>query len=56
MAIVYNGNKLQAMNVIKHAYGVKTFSVLREYKTDSYLVEGAYTVLPNPVTLDLSIL
>jgi hypothetical protein len=42
---VYVGNKLQAMNAIKYGYGVKSFSILYEYKTDGYLTEG--TILTN---------
>ena len=49
MAIVYNGNKLMAMNAIKYGYGVKQLSVLREYKEYGYLIEGTHTVLSMPV-------
>jgi hypothetical protein len=41
--IVYNGNKLQAMNCIKNCYGIKSFSILHEFKTDTYLPTGYYT-------------
>jgi hypothetical protein len=43
-AIIYNGNKLMAMNAIRYGYGVKSFTVLREYKADSYLPEGNHTL------------
>lgn len=36
----YVGNKLQAMNVIRLNYGVKSFSALHEYKTTGYLIKG----------------
>ena len=42
-AFIYNGNKLQAMNCFKYGMGVKIFSVLNEYKTDSFLPETYYT-------------
>ena len=42
--ITYNGNKLQAMNAIRFAYGVKSFSILREYKVENFLVEGTHSI------------
>lgn len=42
-AFIYNGNKLQAMNCFKYGMGIKSFSVLREYRTDSYSIESYYT-------------
>lgn len=41
--IVYNGNKLRAMNSIKLAYGVKSFSIINEYKVAYFLPEGSHT-------------
>lgn len=41
--VVYNGNKLMAMNALRAAYGVKSFSILHEYKIDGYLPEGYYS-------------
>lgn len=41
--ITFIGNKLMAMNSIKSQYGVKSLSVLREFKVDGYLVEGTHT-------------
>lgn len=41
--VTYVGNKLQAMNTIRSAYGVKQFSVIREYKTEGFLPEGNYS-------------
>jgi|688.fasta_scaffold515473_3 hypothetical protein len=42
---IYVGNKLQAMNAVKFAYGVKHFSVLHEYTDKQALKEG--TILSN---------
>jgi len=41
--ITYNGNKLQAMNAIRYARGVKQFTALTEYRVTNYLPEGQYT-------------
>lgn len=41
--IIFYGNKLLAMNTIKSVFGVKSFSILHEYKTDGFLPEGYYT-------------
>lgn len=38
-------NKLQALNIIKFAYGVKSVSVLTEYTVDNYLVIGTVSKL-----------
>jgi len=43
--ITYNGNKLQAMNVIKHSFGVKSFSAITEYQVTNYLPIGNYTII-----------
>ena len=43
MTVIYNGNKLMAMNAIRLAYGVKSFSILHEYKIDGYLLQGNYS-------------
>jgi|GEM_PF-6169733 len=43
--IEYNGNKLMAMNAIRLVYGVKSFSILREYMADGYLPQGYYTTV-----------
>lgn len=40
--IQFVGNKIMAMNTIRSAFGVKEFTVLREYKTEGYLPEGSY--------------
>jgi hypothetical protein len=42
---IYVGNKLQAMNAVKFAYGVKQFNILHEYQDQSALIEG--TILSN---------
>lgn len=43
VTVTYNGNKLMAMNAIRLAYGVKSFSILQEYKTYCYLPTGYYS-------------
>ena len=43
--IEFYGNKLMALNSIKSSYGVKSFSVLNEYKTDGFLPQGYHTVI-----------
>lgn len=48
-SIVFNGNKLMAMNRIKSAYGISSLSVLREFKADEFLIEGQYSELPYPL-------
>lgn len=45
VTVIYNGNKLMAMNALRLAYGVKSFSILNEYKTDGYLPQGYYSTL-----------
>jgi hypothetical protein len=47
-SIVFYGNRFMAMNSIRFGYGVKSFTVLKEYKTDGYLPEGQHTVLSMP--------
>jgi len=41
--VVYNGNKLMAMNAIRFGYGVKSFSVLQEYTESGYLPQGYHS-------------
>lgn len=41
--VIFNGNKLLAMNIIRSAYGVKQFSILHEYKENGYLPQGYYS-------------
>jgi hypothetical protein len=41
--IIFNGNKLMAMNCIKLVYGIKSLSTLTEFTDDCYLIEGTYT-------------
>lgn len=40
--IEFVGNKLLAMNSIRSAFGVKSFSMLHEYTVDTYLMQGSY--------------
>ena len=41
--VEFVGNKLMAMNSIRSLFGVKSFSVIREYKSEGYLTQGTYT-------------
>lgn len=42
--VLYNGNKLMAMNAIKFKYGVKQFSFMNEYiDNNGYLPQGYHS-------------
>jgi hypothetical protein len=40
---IVNANKLRAMNIIKSVFGVKSLSLLHEFKADGFLPEGYYS-------------
>ena len=40
--VLFNGNKLMAMNAIRRSHGVPFFSVLHEMLFDTYLPEGRW--------------
>lgn len=41
--VIFNGNKLRALNEVKSAYGVRSVSILHEYVADGFLQEGIFT-------------
>lgn len=40
-------NKLRALNIVKASYGIKSVSILNEYFTTGYLIEGTVLELNN---------
>ena len=44
--VLYNGNKLMAMNAIRFAYGVRQFSCMNEYiDKNGYLPQGYHSLV-----------
>ena len=42
--VTVNSNKLRALNIVKNVFGIRSVSVLREYRVENFGVEGYYTI------------